>query len=367
MRIAQVAPLYECVPPFAYGATERVVSYLTEELVRRGHDVTLFATADSRTAARLVPICERGLWRDTAVWDTLTHHVRQLARVADLANQFDVVHFHGDPLHFPLARALSCKSLTTLHGQLLPVDHGPLFREFASAPLVSISNDQRKPVPSANWQATIYHGLPLDEFEFQPEPASYLLFLGRLMPGKRPDLAVEIARRAGLPLKMAGKIHPGERDYFAQQIEPLLEDSRDFTDYLGEVGGDLRRQLIANARALLFPVEWAEPFGMVMIEAMACGTPVVAFERGAVPEVLTHGVNGFIVDNVEQAVSAVARIGEIDRAECRRSFEQRFTAARMAGDYLRVYENLLVGTRAVAPAPAPASYTATGAGARLFG
>ncbi|WP_433695505.1 glycosyltransferase family 4 protein [Paraburkholderia phenoliruptrix] len=355
MRIAQVAPLYESVPPFAYGATERVVSYLTEELVRRGHDVTLFATADSSTAARLVPICERGLWRDTAVWDTLTHHVRQLARVAHLAHEFDVVHFHGDPLHFPLARSLPCNSLTTLHGQLLPVDHGPLFREFAAAPLVSISDDQRKPVPSANWLATVHHGLPRDEFEFQPLPGDYLLFLGRLMPGKRPDLAVDIARRTGLPLKMAGKLHPGEREYFAQQIEPLLERSRDFTDYLGEVGGTLRKELLRHARALLFPVEWAEPFGMVMIEAMACGTPVIAFGRGAVPEVLEHGVSGFIVDNVEEAVQAAARIGDIDRAQCRRAFEARFTATRMADDYLRVYEHLIAGTGMRAAVPASGS------------
>nr|WP_222858861.1 glycosyltransferase family 4 protein [Paraburkholderia phenoliruptrix] len=350
VRIAQVAPLYESVPPFAYGATERVVSYLTEELVRRGHELTLFATADSTTRARLVPICERGLWRDSAVWDTLTHHVRQLARVADLAHEFDVVHFHGDPLHFPLTRSLPCKSLTTLHGQLLPMDHGPLFREFSSAPLVSISDDQRKPVPSANWQATIHHGLPTDEFQFQPLPGDYLLFLGRLMPGKRPDLAVEIAKRAGLPLKMAGKVHPGEREYFAQQIEPLLERSRDFTDYLGEVGGTLRKELIANARALLFPVEWAEPFGMVMIEAMACGTPVVAFGRGAVPEVLEHSVSGFIVNDVQEAVKAVAQIGTIDRARCRRAFETRFTAARMADDYLRVYQRLIAGSRTAVPA-----------------
>ncbi|TGP45977.1 glycosyltransferase family 4 protein [bacterium M00.F.Ca.ET.228.01.1.1] len=350
VRIAQVAPLYESVPPFAYGATERVVSYLTEELVRRGHELTLFATADSTTRARLVPICERGLWRDSAVWDTLTHHVRQLARVADLAHEFDVVHFHGDPLHFPLTRSLPCKSLTTLHGQLLPMDHGPLFREFSSAPLVSISDDQRKPVPSANWQATIHHGLPTDEFQFQPLPGDYLLFLGRLMPGKRPDLAVEIAKRAGLPLKMAGKVHPGEREYFAQQIEPLLERSRDFTDYLGEVGGTLRKELIANARALLFPVEWAEPFGMVMIEAMACGTPVVAFGRGAVLEVLEHGVSGFIVNDVQEAVKAVAQIGTIDRAQCRRAFETRFTAARMADDYLRVYQRLIAGSRTAVPA-----------------
>ncbi|MDR6493980.1 glycosyltransferase involved in cell wall biosynthesis [Paraburkholderia terricola] len=351
MKIAQVAPLYESVPPLAYGATERVVSYLTEELVRRGHDVTLFASADSTTRARLVPVCERGLWRDAGVWDTLTHHVRQLARVAHLAHEFDVVHFHGDPLHFPLADSLPIASLTTLHGQLLPVDHGPLFREFAAAPLVSISNDQRGPVPWANWRGTVYHGLPLDEFEVQPEPGSYLLFLGRMMPGKRPDLAVEIARRAGWPLRMAAKVHPGERDYFTQQVEPLLKQSAHFTDYLGEVGGGLRRALLANARALLFPVEWPEPFGMVMIEAMACGTPVIAFRRGAVPEVLEHGVNGFIVDGVDEAVDAVANIARIDRAACRRSFEARFTAERMAADYLSIYEGLLEDRRAAAQPP----------------
>ncbi|MGI4814271.1 MAG: glycosyltransferase family 4 protein [Janthinobacterium lividum] len=341
MRIAQVAPLYESVPPAAYGATERVVSYLTEELVQRGHDVTLFATADSNTRARLVSVCERGLWRDAGVWDTLTHHVRQLARVAHHADEFDIVHFHGDPLHFPLAGSLSCKSLTTLHGRLLPVDHGPLFREFANAPLVSISDDQRKPVPWANWQGTVYHGLPLDEFDFQQDSGSYLLFLGRMMPEKRPDLAIEIARRTGLPLKMAAKIHPGERQYFTEKIEPLLRQSSDFVDYLGEIGGSYRKQVIANARALLFPIEWEEPFGMVAIEALACGTPVIAFRRGAIPEVLTHGLNSFIVGNVDEAVDAVPHVAELDRAACRRSFEQRFTAPRMARDYLKIYECLL--------------------------
>ncbi|NUX56353.1 glycosyltransferase family 4 protein [Paraburkholderia youngii] len=341
MRIAQIAPLYESVPPFAYGATERVVSYLTEELVARGHDVTLYASADSTTAARLVPICPRGLWRDTNVWDTQTHHVRQFARVIRDADQFDVVHFHGEPLHFTWAERLPCRTLTTLHGRLLLHDHGPLFREFARVPVVSISASQRRPVPWANWQGTVHHGLPQDEFSFQPISGSYLLFLGRMMPEKRPDLAIEIARRSGLPLKIAAKIHPGERDYFRERIDPLLRRSTTFTEYLGEVGGLARRRLIENACALLLPIEWDEPFGMVMIEAMACGTPVIAFRRGAVPELIEDGVSGLIVDNVDAAVQAVARIDGIGRDACRRAFERRFTAARMTDDYLTIYDALL--------------------------
>ncbi|MCC8404471.1 glycosyltransferase family 4 protein [Paraburkholderia sp. MMS20-SJTN17] len=341
MRIAQIAPLYESVPPFAYGATERVVSYLTEELVARGHDVTLYASADSATAARLVPICARGLWRDANVWDTQTHHVRQLARVIGDAQRFDVIHFHGEPLHFAWADRSPCRTLTTLHGRLLPYDHGPLFREFARVPVVSISASQRRPVPWANWQGTVHHGLPLGEFEFQPMAGAYLLFLGRMMPEKRPDLAIEIARRSGVPLKIAAKIHPGERNYFRERIEPLLQRSRAFVEYLGEVGGLVRRQLIGNARALLLPIEWDEPFGMVMIEAMACGTPVIAFRRGAVPELLEDGVNGLVVDNVDEAVQSVARIDSIERGACRRVFEHRFTAARMTDDYLTIYDTLL--------------------------
>jgi glycosyltransferase involved in cell wall biosynthesis len=352
MRIAQVAPLYESVPPFAYGATERIVSYLTEELVRQQHDVTLYASADSVTRARLVPVCERGLWRDSEVWDTLTHHVRQLALVARDADGFDIVHFHGDPLHFALADTLPCRTLTTLHGRLLPVDHGPLFRQFPSAALVSISNSQRKPLPSANWQRTVYHGLPVGEFDFEPTSGSYLLFLGRMMPEKRPDLAIEIARLANMPLKVAAKVHPGEREYFRHQLEPLLQRSRSFVDYLGEVGGHTRKQVLAQARALLFPIEWDEPFGLTLIEAMACGTPVIAFRRGAIPEIVEHGVNGFIVDNASEAVQAVARIDEIDRAACRRSFEQRFNATRMADDYVQTYEAMLAASPREALAPA---------------
>jgi glycosyltransferase involved in cell wall biosynthesis len=341
MRIAQVAPLYEAVPPDGYGATERVIYYLTEELVRLGHHVTLFATADSTTSAELLPVCPRGLWRDANVWDTLTHHVRELEAVVQRAARFDVIHFHGDPLHFSLARRLSPAHLTTMHGQLLPTDHGPLFREFSEAPVISISDDQRRPVPQANWQATIYHGLPADALPFNEVAGNYLLFLGRMMPQKRPDLAIEIARRTGLPLKMAAKVHPGEVAYFKDRMVPLLEASAGFVDYLGEAAGAQRIELLANARALLLPIDWPEPFGMVMIEAMACGTPTVAFRRGAVPEILKDGVSGFIVDDIDSAVRAVERIDELDRRRCREAFESRFTAARMAADYVSVYERLL--------------------------
>jgi len=346
MRIAQVAPLYESVPPNGYGATERVVHYLTEELVGLGHQVTLFATGDSKTSAELVPICERGLWRDGAVWDTLTHHVREVEAVIQRAGRFDVVHFHIDPLYFPSARRLPCAHVTTMHGRLLPADHGPLLREFSEAPLVSISDSQREPIPWANWQATIPHGLPIDAFALRENNEDYLLFIGRMMPEKRPDLAIEIARRAGLRLKMAAKVHPGETRYFNEKIAPLLEANCDFVDYLGEVGGAARIELLSRARALLFPIQWPEPFGMVMIEAMACGTPTVAFASGAVVEVLEEGVTGYIVDNVDAAVDALTRLDAIDRRRCRAAFESRFTSVRMARRYVGVYDALLAGRRA---------------------
>jgi glycosyltransferase involved in cell wall biosynthesis len=345
MRIAQVAPLYESVPPFAYGATERVVSYLTEQLIRLGHQVTLFASGDSQTSAELVPVCECGLWRDSTVWDTLTHHVRQLELVANEAERFDVLHFHGDPFHFPLARRLGCRHVTTLHGRLLPADHGPLFREFSEAPLVSISDDQRRPTPWANWAGTVHHGLPLSELLFQQTPDHYLLFMGRIMPEKRLDRAVEIARRTGSPLKVAAKVHPGEREYFHKEIEPLLKESRSFVEYLGEIGGAVRQEVLGKASALLFPIEWPEPFGLVMIEALACGTPVVAFRRGAVPEVIDDGVTGFVVDTIDEAVSAVRRIGELSRRHCREVFEMRFSAERMACEYVKIYQALLHRSR----------------------
>ena len=344
MRIAQVAPLYESVPPYGYGATERVVHYLTEALVALGHHVTLFATADSTTSAELVPICERGLWRDARVWDTLTHHVREVEAVLQRAGRFDVVHFHIDPLYFPIARRLPCAHVTTMHGRLLPADHGPLLREFSDAPLVSISASQRQPIPGANWQATIHHGLPADAFSFSEKHEDYLLFLGRMMPEKRPDLAIEIARRSGCRLKMAAKVHPGEKAYFNEQIAPLIEANRGVVDYLGEVGGAERVELLSKAQALLFPVQWPEPFGMVMIEAMACGTPTIAFRNGAVPEVLEEGVTGYMVDSADAATEAVSRLDTIDRRKCRNVFDARFTSARMARDYINVYEALLVQT-----------------------
>ncbi len=340
MRIAQVAPLYESVPPHGYGATERIVHYLTEALVSLGHHVTLFATADSTTTAELVPICERGLWRDAGVWDTLTHHVREVEAVVQRAGRFDVVHFHIDPLYFPSARRLPCAHVTTVHGRLLPADHGPLLREFSEAPLVSISDSQRQPIPWASWQATIHHGLPAGAFALDENPEDYLLFIGRMMPEKRPDLAIEIARRAGLRLKMAAKVHPGERQYFSERIEPLIEANRSFVDYVGEAAGAERIELFSRARALVFPIEWPEPFGMVMIEAMACGTPTVAFRSGAVPEILEEGVTGYIVDGVDAAVEAVSRLDAIDRRRCRAAFEARFTSMRMAREYMDVFEAL---------------------------
>ena len=343
MRIAQIAPLYERVPPIAYGATERVVHYLTEALVAQGHDVTLFASGDAATSARLVACCERALWRDTRVEDTLGAHVRLLEQVAQRAGEFDVLHFHCEPLHLPLARRLGTPSVTTMHGLLREPDLGALLREFADAPLVSISASQRRALPFANWRATIHHGLPSNEFDFCPTPGDYLLWMGRMMHGKRADLAIEIARRARMPLKMAAAVHPGERAYFADEIAPLIERSAGFVEYLGEVGGDERAALLRHARALLFPIDWEEPFGMVMIEALACGTPVVAFRRGAVPEVIEDGISGFVVDDVDGALRALARLDELDRARCRDAFDARFSAARMAHDYVQVYRALAAG------------------------
>jgi glycosyltransferase involved in cell wall biosynthesis len=341
MRIAQVAPLYQTVPPRLYGGTERVISYLTEELVRQGHAVTLVATGDSQTAAELAAVCPRGLWDDPSVADTLIHHVRQMEWVVQNAGRFDVVHFHGDPLHYPLACRLPCAHVTTLHGLLLPADHGPLFRDFPEAPLVSISDSQRRPVAWANWQGTVYHGLPPDLFAFREDPGDYLAFIGRMMPDKRPDWAIEIARRAGVRLKMAAKIYKWEQDYFRNEIEPLLRKSSSFVEFLGEVGGAAKEDFLGRARALLFPINWEEPFGLVMIEALACGTPVIAFARGSVPELIEDGLSGFVVRGLEDAVGAVARLAALSRRRCRDAFERRFKADRMARDYATIYRRLL--------------------------
>jgi glycosyltransferase involved in cell wall biosynthesis len=356
MRIAQVAPLYESVPPKLYGGTERVVSYLTEELVRLGHEVTLFASGDSETTAKLVAPCPRALWRDDSCRETLPHHLGLLELVFDDVSRFDVIHFHCDYLHFPLLRRHPCASVTTLHGRLHVPDLAGLFQEYPEVPLVSISDSQRRPIPRANWQATIHHGLPRDLHTFREGPGDYLVFLGRISPEKRLDRAIAIAREAGMPLKVAAKVYPEERDYFTQAIEPLLKATRSFVEFVGEVGGRVKDELLGNAHALLFPIDWPEPFGLVMIEALACGTPVIAWNNGSVPEVITNGVTGFVVGSVAEAVEAVEYVGWLKRATCRKVFEERFDAARMVRDYLDVYRRLVSHPpvpRAVCAVPGP--------------
>ncbi len=340
MRIAQVAPLYERVPPPLYGGTERVVSYLTEELVRLGHDVTLFASGDSETSARLVAACPRALWRDADVRETLPHHVRLMEMVFRDVSRFDVVHFHCDYVHFPLVRRHGCPSVTTLHGLVHPHDLAALFDEYRDVPLVSISNDQRRPIPSANWAGTVHHGLPRDSFTFRGGRGAYLVYLGRMSPEKRVDRAIEIARRSRIPLRIAAKVYPEEKAYFDDTLAPLIQAAGPLVTFVGEIGDRARDDLLGHAAAFLFPIEWPEPFGLVMIEALACGTPVIAWRRGSVPEVVEDGVTGYIVDSVEEAVESVGRIDHLDRADCRRAFEERFDARRMATDYLDVYRRV---------------------------
>ena len=339
MRIAQVAPLYESVPPRLYGGTERVVSYLTEELVSQGHEVTLFASGDSVTKASLVSPCRKALRLDEGAVDHLAHHILMLEHVFKRRAEFDIIHFHIDYLHYPWSRRQKVADVTTLHGRLDIPDLIPLYREFNDRPVVSISNAQRDPLPEANWKATVYHGLPEDEFTFQEKPGGYLAFLGRVSPEKRPDQAIEIAKRAGVRIKIAAKIDPSDREYHEEKVEPLLDDA--LVDFVGEIGGPEKEKFLQNALALLVPIDWPEPFGLVMIEAMACGTPVIAFRRGSVPEIMEDGVTGFVVDGVEQAVKAVGEIRSLDRKKCRQVFERRFTARRMAEDYVDVYQELL--------------------------
>jgi glycosyltransferase involved in cell wall biosynthesis len=340
VRIAQVAPLYESVPPKLYGGTERVVSFLTEELVRMGHEVTLFASGDSQTRARLVPGCPRGLWRDPGCKETLPQHIKLMELVFADVSRFDLIHFHCDYVHLPLLRRLSCPSLTTLHGRVDIPEVRTLFEEFADIPLASISDSQRRPVPTANWQGTVHHGLPREMHPFCDKPEGYLAFLGRISPEKRLDRAIEIARRTGRRLKIAAKLYANEDDYYRDVIEPLLLQSRDFVEFVGEVGGREKDEFLGKADALLFPIDWPEPFGLVMIEALACGTPVIAWREGSVPEVIEEGVTGFVVDNIDAAVGAVERIQWLDRRDCRRAFETRFNATRMAEEYVVIYRRL---------------------------
>jgi glycosyltransferase involved in cell wall biosynthesis len=339
MRIAQVAPLYESCPPQLYGGTERVVSYLTEELVREGHEVTLFASGDSRTEAVLQAPCERALRLDAQCKDPLPYHFIALHRLAHSLDAFDIIHFHTNYLHFPLFAAHWGKTLTTLHGRLDLPDLPPLMREFGMMPLVSISNAQRKPMPWANWYGTVYHGLPASLYTTGCGDGGYLAFIGRTCSEKRPDLAIEIARRAGLPLTMAAKVDKVDRAYYKTKIKPLLKDPR--IEFIGEIGDRDKGAFLGDATALLFPIDWPEPFGLAVIEAMANGTPVIAFGRGSVPEIIEHAVTGFIVDNVDEAVAAVPLAKALDRAAIRRRFEECFSVERMAHDYVELYGAVL--------------------------
>jgi glycosyltransferase involved in cell wall biosynthesis len=348
MRIAQVAPLYESVPPKYYGGTERVVSYLTEELVRQGHEVTLFASGDSETSARLVAACQRSLRLDKRYQGQIAHHFVMLERVFQRADEFDVIHFHVDYLHFPLSRRDAITQVTTLHGRLDIPDLVPLYQEFREMPVISISNRQREPLPWTNWQATVYHGLPRDLYRFQPKAGRYLAFLGRISPEKRVDRAIEIAKRVGMPLKIAAKVDRVDRDYFDSVIAPLLRDS--LVEFVGEIGDIEKDEFLGNAYALIFPIDWPEPFGLVMIEAMACGTPVVAYRGGAVPELIEPGHTGFIVESLEDAVEAVRRVAQLSRKRCREVFERRFTATRMARDYVQQFEHLIARNEEVSEA-----------------
>ena len=348
MRIAQVAPLYESVPPKYYGGTERVVSYLTEELVRQGHEVTLFASGDSETKARLAAACQRSLRLDKHCQNQMAHHFVMLERVFQHADEFDIIHFHVDYLHFPLSRREAITQVTTLHGRLDIPDLVPLYQEFRDMPVISISNGQREPLPWANWQATVYHGLPRDLYQFRPAAGRYLAFLGRISPEKRVDRAIEIAKQVGMPLKIAAKVDRVDKDYFDSVIAPLLCDS--LVEFVGEIGDIEKDEFLGNAYALLFPIDWPEPFGLVIIEAMACGTPVVAYRGGAVPELVETGRTGFVVENIEDAVEAIRRVAELSRKRCREVFEQRFTATRMAHDYLQQFERLIARSQEVSEA-----------------
>ncbi len=337
MRIAEVSPLFERVPPRYYGGTERVVAYLTDELVRQGHEVTLFASGDSVTQAKLVAACPEALRLSKHSTDWMPHHLVMLEQVFKRRADFDVIHFHIDYMHFPHSRREQVPHLTTLHGRLDLPDLPPLYREFREMPVVSISNAQRQSLPWLQWIGSVYHGIPDDLYRVYEQPGRYLAFLGRISPEKRVDRAIKIAERTGIPLRIAAKVDKVDREYF-ETVKPLLRNP--LVEYLGELGESEKRDFLGNALALLFPIDWPEPFGLVMIEAMACGTPTIAYARGSVPEILTDGLTGFIVNDLKAAVQSVNRIRTIDRKRCRRAFEERFTASRMAHEYLSLFSQV---------------------------
>ena len=337
MRIAQVAPLYESVPPKLYGGTERVVSYLTEALVEAGHDVTLFASGDSETAARLVPCCTKSLrLNNHQVSDRLAHHFVMLEEVLERAAHFDIIHFHVDYMHFPLSKLSGLVQVSTLHGRLDSPDLVPLYRKYKNLPLISISLSQRKPLSWANWIGNVYHGLPKDLLPLGDGKGNYLAFLGRISPEKRVDRAIQIAKKLDMPLKIAAKIDSADQAYYEREIEPLLDTPN--VEFVGEINEQQKGDFLGKAYAYLFPIDWPEPFGLTMIEAMACGTPTIAFHCGSVPEVITNGVSGFIVDSIEEAVKAAEQAATVDRVACRAEFLTRFSAPKMAQQYVKLYE-----------------------------
>ena len=340
MKIAQIAPLAESCPPKLYGGTERIVSYLTEELVRLRHDVTLFASGDSVTASTLVPCCNTALRLDPKVRDMTPYHVMMLDEVYRRLDDFDVLHFHIDHPHYPLMRPFSDRILTTLHGRLDLPDSAPFYTAFSELPLISISQSQRRPMPPVNWISTIHHGLPTNLLPFKQKPeGGYVAFLGRISPEKGPERAIEIAARAGVRLKMAAKVDAADQQYWQEVVEPMIS-SHPNVEFVGEIGEHEKAHFLGNADALLFPIDWPEPFGLVMIEAIACGTPVIAYDRGSVPEVIEDGVTGFVVNSMAESVDALGHIHLLNRSVIRSNFERRFTAERMAQDYLTAYRHL---------------------------
>jgi glycosyltransferase involved in cell wall biosynthesis len=341
MRIAQVSPLYEAVPPRFYGGTERVVAHLCDGLVELGHEVTLFACAGARTRARLAVVRDQAIRLDPSpLKSDLAAHLSQLAEVRLRAHEFDVLHFHTDMIHFPFFEHLADKTITTLHGRLDIKDLEEVYRRWPQFPLVSISQDQRNPLPFANWAATVHHGLDETLYEFSPRSRGYLAFLGRISPEKRPDRAIAIATRLGRTLRIAAKVDPADQTYFDEKIEPLMLNP--LVEYIGEIGDDLKSEFLGGADALLFPIDWPEPFGLVMIEAMACGTPVIAYDCGSVREVVEEGLTGFIVRDEGEAAAAAARVHMLDRATIRRRFEERFSGLAMARRYCEIYARRLV-------------------------
>jgi glycosyltransferase involved in cell wall biosynthesis len=340
MRIAQVSPLYESVPPKLYGGTERIVSYITEEFVRQGHEVTLFASGDSVTNAKLISPCKKALRLDISCADQIAPHFTMLEMLYKKIDDFDVIHYHIDYLHYPISRRYNnVPSITTLHGRLDTTEILDLYKEYKDIPLISISNDQRKPLPDVNWQKTIYHGLPIDQYKEYDGEGKYLAFIGRIAKEKRPDRAIEIAKKAGIPLKIAAKVGKADEEYYHTVIKPMI-DGDPLIEFVGEIGEKEKNEFLGNAIAMLFPIDWPEPFGLVMIESMACGTPVIAWKNGSVPEIIDHGITGFVVESIEESVNAIKNISSISRRKVREVFEKRFSSKVMADNYLDLYDDL---------------------------